>query len=142
CRSTTPAPSGPAIKLKQPRIGLVDVYGGLAPSGWTRWLLEQFEFPHEVVFPQTLDSADLNAKFALLIFTDGAYPPGQQGNQHSPESIPESFRAWLGRVTTDKTAPRLKKFVEAGGSLIAIGSSTALGESLGVAVKDHLVEND
>ena len=56
------------------RIGLWDVYGGSMPSGWTRWLLEQFEFPFEVVFPKTLDAGNLASKFDVLIFVDGAIP--------------------------------------------------------------------
>ena len=44
------------------------------PSGWTRWILEQYEFPFEVVFPQTLDAGNLNAKYDVLVFVDGAIP--------------------------------------------------------------------
>ena len=36
--ASTP-PAG-ALKLRRPRIGLADVYGGSMPSGHTRWLLE------------------------------------------------------------------------------------------------------
>jgi hypothetical protein len=32
-------------------VGLWDQYGGSMPSGWTRFLMEQFEFPFEVVYP-------------------------------------------------------------------------------------------
>ena len=39
-------PAGKLIALKTPRIALVDVYGGSMPSGWNRWLMEQFEFPY------------------------------------------------------------------------------------------------
>ena len=47
------------------------------PSGWIRWLLEQFEFPFEVVYPQTLDAGNLEAKYDVLLFPDGAIPePG------------------------------------------------------------------
>jgi hypothetical protein len=56
------APSGnPMMRLKPVRIGLWDQYGGSMPSGWTRWLFEQYEFPFEVVFPNTLDAGNLNA---------------------------------------------------------------------------------
>ena len=41
--------------LKPVRVGLWDRYGGSMPSGWTRWLLEQFEFPFQVVYPPELD---------------------------------------------------------------------------------------
>jgi len=44
------------------------------PSGWTRWLFEQFEFPFEVVFPGTLDAGNLNAKYDVLVFVDGGIP--------------------------------------------------------------------
>ena len=52
-------PAGDVIKLRKLRIALADQYGGSMPSGWTRWLLEQFEFPFEVVFPQALDAGNL-----------------------------------------------------------------------------------
>ncbi len=39
------------MKLKPVRIGLWDQYGGSMPSGWTRWIFEQYEFPFEVVYP-------------------------------------------------------------------------------------------
>ena len=61
------------MKLKPVRIGLWDQYGGSMPSGWTRWLFEQYEFPFEVVFPQTLDAGNLNAKYDVLVFVDGAH---------------------------------------------------------------------
>jgi hypothetical protein len=65
------APAGDALKLKRVRIGLYDNYGGSMTSGWTRWVLEQYEFPFEVVYPQTLDNKDLNGAFDVLLFTSG-----------------------------------------------------------------------
>ena len=65
-------PKGEALKLKPVRIALYDQYGGLAPSGWTRWLLEQFEFPFKVVYPATLDAGDLSRDFDVLVLTDGS----------------------------------------------------------------------
>jgi hypothetical protein len=134
-------PAGEAWRLRPQRIGLYDQYGGLVASGWTRWLLEQYEFPFEVVYPQTLDSGGLRAKFDVLLFPDEAFrSSGPGGNQPAPESIPAEYRAWLGRITQEHTLPQLRRFVEAGGSLLAIGSSTALGALLGVPVSNHLVE--
>jgi len=133
------------VQIRPVRIGLWDQYGGSMPSGWTRWLFEQFEFPFEVVFPQTLDAGNLNAKFDVLLFVDGAIPrrdaaAGASGGQPGAESIPPEFRGWLGRVTIAKTVPELKKFVEGGGTILAIGSSTSLGYHLGLPIKDALVE--
>jgi hypothetical protein len=142
-------PAGDSMKLKPVRIGLWDQYGGSMPSGWTRWLFEQYEFPFEQVFPQTLDAGNLNAKYDVLVFVDGAIPmrdaPAGQGGggfgaQPAADAIPAEFRGWLGRVTVSKTVPELKKFVENGGTILTIGSSTALGYHLGLPIKNALVE--
>jgi hypothetical protein len=136
------------LKLKPVRIGLWDQYGGSMPSGWTRWLFEQYEFPFEVVYPSTLDAGNLNAKFDVLVFVDGAVPerdpaPGAQGGfgaQPRAEAIPAEFRGRLGRVSVAKTVPALNAFVQNGGTILAIGSSTSIGYHLGLPVRDALVE--
>jgi hypothetical protein len=142
-------PAGDSTKLKPVRIGLWDQYGGSMPSGWTRWIFEQYEFPFEVVYPQTLDAGNLNAKYDVLVFVDGGIPLRDQpaggggggfGGQPPAESIPAEFRPWLGRVTVAKTVPELKKFVENGGTILTIGSSTALAYHLGLPIKNALVE--
>ncbi|HUK29854.1 MAG TPA: M14 metallopeptidase family protein, partial [Candidatus Acidoferrum sp.] len=73
------AANGEAYKLKPIRVGLFDRYGGIMPSGWLRWMIEQYEFPFEVVYPQTLDAGDLKSKFDVLVFTDGAFSAGGGG---------------------------------------------------------------
>ncbi|MGH9141879.1 MAG: hypothetical protein ACRD2I_12170 [Vicinamibacterales bacterium] len=139
-------PAGDSMKLKPVRIGLWDQYGGSMPSGWTRWLFEQYEFPFEVVFPATLDAGNLNAKYDVLVFVDGGIPErdgggrGGFGAQPTADAIPAEFRGRLGRVTVAKTVPELKKFVDNGGTVLTIGSSTALGYHLGLPIRDALVE--
>ena len=144
------APKGDALQLKPIRIGLYDQYGGLMPSGWTRWIFEQFEFPFERVYPQALDAGDLKNRFDVLVFVDGAArlgnnATGRGGGRGGPapptaDSVPEEYRATLGRITADKTLPQLKKFLESGGQVVTIGSSTSMAELLGVAVKSALTE--
>jgi hypothetical protein len=148
------APSGTAMKLKPIRIGLYDQYAGLMPSGWTRWLFEQYEFPFQVVYPATLDAGDLKSKFDVLVFTDGAMRLGRGGaltgrgsgggrggfGAVSAENTPPEYRGWLGRITEDKTVPQLKRFVESGGSIVTVGSSTSVAELLGIPVKSYLTE--
>ena len=141
-------PAGESYKLKPVRIGLWDQYGGSMPSGWTRWVFEQFEFPYEVVYPQALDAGNLVAKFDVIVFPDGAIPRSdgggrgmsRGGRQPSPDEIPKEFRDRLGRVTAEKTIPQLKKFVEAGGTIVTVGGSTNLAGFFGMPVKNALVE--
>jgi hypothetical protein len=135
-------PAGESMRLRPVRIGLWDVYGGSMPSGWTRWLLEQFEFPFEVVFAKTLDAGNLAGKYDVLIFVDGAIPArdASGGGQPAAASIPAEFRDWLGHVSVSRTVPELKKFAEAGGTILTIGSSTALGHHLGLPIRTALTE--
>jgi hypothetical protein len=149
--ATSTRPNGEAFRLRPMRIGLWDRYGGSMPSGWVRWLLEQFEFPFTVVYPPTLDAGELAAKFDVLIFVDGGIPlreggggegrgGGQFGRGPDPERIPAEFRDWLGSVTIAKTVPQLRKFLDAGGTILTIGSSTSLGYHAGLPIVNALLE--
>ena len=140
-------PAGELIRIHTPRIALYDQYGGIMPSGWIRWLLEQFEFPFTVVYPQTLDAGNLNASFDDILFSTDAIPdltPGAPtrgyGGQPKPESIPAEFRPWLGRITADKTLPQLKQFVQNGGTILAIGSSTRLYQAMDLPIRNAVTE--
>jgi hypothetical protein len=138
------SPTGEALKLKPVRIGLYDQYGGLMPAGWTRWLFEQYEFPFELVYPQMLETGDLRNKFDVIVFVDGAARVGGGGRggfaARTPENIPDEFKSHTGRISEDKSLPALKKFVMSGGVVLTIGSSTSMGEALGVSVKNALTE--
>ena len=132
---------GEALKVQPVRIGLYDQYGGLAPSGWIRWVFDQFEFPYQIVYPKTLDAGDLKRNFDVLVFPDGAVRAREGGSgQPNPEVIPEEYRNWLGVIADNKTVPQIKKFVDAGGSVVAIGTSANMGEKLGLPVKSYLTE--
>jgi hypothetical protein len=147
--TTGPRPAG-SVSIRPYRVGLWDQYGGSMPSGWIRWLFEQFEFPFEVVYPQALDAGDLNQRFDALVFVDGAIPsaarggPGtrQGGGQPPPTSgdLPTEYLSRLGRVTAERTIPALKAFLENGGRIVTIGGSTALADHLDLPIENHLVE--
>ena len=56
--------------------------------------------------------------------------------------LPAEYRGRRGNITTAKTLPQLKKFLEDGGTILTIGSSTALATQLGLPVANHLVTKD
>jgi hypothetical protein len=142
-------PSGEALKLHPIRIGLYDSYGGSMTSGWTRWLFEQYEMPFQIVYPATLDAGDLKSQFDVLVFPAGAIRgPGAAGGRGGfgggagggRGPVPDEYRTRVGSVTERDTFPQLKKFVESGGSVVTIGSSTSVAGWFGLPVKNHLVE--
>ena len=101
---TSTMPRGKMVQLRPTRIGLWDRYGGSVQSGWTRWLLEQFEFSFEVVYPPTLDAGNLAAKFDALVFVGDA--PGTAFRQRFariPASGPEDRRPVIPPVLDDES---------------------------------------
>ncbi len=135
-------PAGDAMQVKPVRIALADVYGGSMTSGWTRWIFEQFEFPYQVVYPQALDAGNLKSRFDVLVLPDGVFrranANGRGQAAQTPADLPAEYKSWTGRITEDKTIPQIKKFVEAGGTVITIGSSTGIGELMGAPVKSYI----
>ena len=135
--SVSQPPAG-GRRLRPMRVGLWDRYGGSVESGWLRWLLERYEFPFEVVYPRTLDAGNLNTKFDVLIFPTEAIPARDGAAAAAPANVPQEYRGHLGSVTVARTVPQLKAFVEAGGTIIAIGSSTSVARHFGLPVSGTL----
>lgn len=146
-------PDKQAVTLQPARIGLWDRYGGSMPSGWTRWLLEQFDYPFQVVYPPELDKGNLREKFDVIVLVDGAMGGGGrfgEGGDAPPKEVdvvdelglPAEYRGRRGSITTTRTVPQFKKFLEDGGTIITIGSSTSLGTTLGLPIANHLVTTD
>ena len=69
CRRTA---CRPALKLRPVRIALWDRYGGIDSSGWTRWLLERYEFPLRDRLPAGPRRGNLQGRYDVLILTDDA----------------------------------------------------------------------
>jgi len=147
---TRDKPAANAIPLRTPRVGLWDTYGGSMPAGWTRWLLEQWEFPFERVFAPTLDAGNLNDKFDVIVFVTGAIPGtsgrgargAPAGDAAEPPDLPAEYRGQFGRITLDKTIPKLREFAESGGTIIAIGTSAAnLAAAFKLPIENHLAVN-
>ena len=130
--------------LTMPRIALWDRYGGSMPSGWTRWLLEQFEFPFEVVFAPQIDAGNLREKYDAIIFVSGAISaPGTRPPAVSrPRNLPPEYENQIGRLTPDKSVPALKEFLQAGGTVVTIGSSTNLAYHLALPIQSAFTERN
>ncbi len=151
---TTPVPIKPASSkpsgtpVKKQRIALFDSYGGSMPSGWVRWILEQNSYDFDVVFAKEIDGGNLNEKYDVILFISGGIPSfGPEtggygyGRSNVKESeIPSEYHKMVGSISVDKSIPQLKSFVENGGKILTVGSSSALAYHLGLPVKDALTE--
>lgn len=141
-----PASTAPKnlIKMSALRIGLWDTYGGSMASGWVRFLMEQYQFKADLIYAQDIDAGNLHSKYDVIIFVPGAIPAANTqvlSSSISPQSnIPAEYQSKLGRITTDKSIPQLKSFIENGGKIVTIGSSTSLAYHFDLPVKNHIIE--
>ncbi|MEC9241850.1 MAG: peptidase, partial [Gemmatimonadota bacterium] len=139
------APSGETLRLRRPRVALWDRYGGSMTSGWTRKILEDFEFDFEVVYAEEIAGGDLRSRFDVLIHEDGAVPApnrrGGGGASAGASGVPAEYRDRIGSITADRGVPEILDFARAGGTVIAVGSSARLGYYAGLPLSDHLAEN-
>ncbi len=135
-----------AVERVRPlRIGVWDQYGGSMPAGWTRLVLENFEIPFTTVYAKELDAGNLNRKYDVLLFVSGGIPSGNRrggfGRAMDSTEIPKEYWPALGSVSVETTVPQLKSFMEQGGRVVTIGSSTALAGHLGLPVENYLLDN-
>jgi Zinc carboxypeptidase len=92
---TAAQPPATATKLHTLRIGLVDHYGGGMPTGWTRLIFKDFEFPYveerDDVFAPDINAGHLRARYDVLVFNNeslggGGGRGGRGGGDASPDA--------------------------------------------------------
>jgi len=135
---------GSLVKIKKARIALWDSYGGSMPSGWVRWIMEQFNYSIDVIYPKDIDTGNLRSKYDVIVFVDGAIPSVNGRNSGrgaaTPANVPEEYKNRIGRITADRSIPQLKIFLEQGGNIVTIGSSTQLAYHLKLPVTDAMID--
>jgi hypothetical protein len=112
-------PAG-AVELHAPRVGLYHAWGGNMDEGWTRWLLEQFEFPYTSVFDRDVRAGNLRARFDVILLPDATYESMLKGM--APGSMPDAYTGGM----TARGVANLLQFVSAGGTLVAMDRAAEL----------------
>jgi len=113
-------PAAKSIRLRAPRTALYQPWGGNADEGWTRWLLEQYEFPFTTIHPEDVRKGDAAKKFDVIIFPDmGAQQilAGQTGR-----NVPPEYKGGI----EESGLKALRDFIESGGTIITMGRSSTL----------------
>ncbi len=137
-------------RIQPARIGLWDRYGGSMPSGWMRYIMDNFNYDYTVIFPQRIDEGDLIDDFDVIVFVGGAIPapprgdtsPQRAAGDQIPASIPEEYHYKWGRITSEHSIPQIKRFLEDGGVVITKESSTNLAWHLNLPLENALVTTD
>jgi Zinc carboxypeptidase len=124
-------PAGTAT-LKAPRIGMYSPWtGGNMDEGWTRWVLEQYDFGQTTLHNADVRAGKLREKFDAIILPDQApraILDGATGQNVRPE-----YRGGIG----DEGVAALREFVSQGGTLITLGNASDLAiERFGVPLRN------
>src|SRR5262249_54478319 len=107
-------------QVKAPRVGLYHAWGGNMDEGWTRWLLEQFEFAYASVHDAEIRAGNLRAKYDVIVLPDATYE--QMLNGLAPGSMPDEYTGGM----TPKGVANLYEFASAGGTVVAMDRAAEL----------------
>lgn len=119
------------LALAPVRAGLYKPWVETVDEGWTRWLLEQYEFSYETLSDRDIRSGGLRSRLDVIVLPDQVASRLLEG--HPAGSMPQEYTGGLGPEGRDA----LRQFVEAGGTLVALDSSGELViDALGLPVKD------
>jgi hypothetical protein len=120
-------PSVDGERLKpNTKVGLYKAAGNM-PAGWQMWMLEQYGINHEVMKAQDF-AGDLNAKYDVIILPSGTTKPRMLNGLNAKTNDPAEW-SWAFGIG-DSGWSNLKKFVENGGTLLAIGSAVETARDL------------
>ncbi|HEV2983823.1 MAG TPA: M14 metallopeptidase family protein, partial [Vicinamibacterales bacterium] len=109
-----------AWRVRAPRIGLYHAWGGNMDEGWTRWLLEQFEFSYSSLFDRDVRAGNLRARFDVILLPDATYD--QMLNGLAPGSMPDAYTGGM----TARGVSNLYEFAASGGTLVAMDRAAEL----------------
>ena len=117
--------------LSRVRVGLYKPWVENIDEGWTRWLLEQYEFPFETITDAGIRRGGLRARFDAIVIPDQGADRLLHG--HPAGTMPPEYTGGLGMEGADM----LRQFVDAGGTLVALDSASELAVNLlGAPVED------
>jgi hypothetical protein len=123
----------PAVELETLRAPRVAMYQSWVPNmdeGWTRWLLEQYEFDLTSLRDADIRNGDLSRFDVVILPSDN---PSSMMHGHPPGTMPAEYTGGLGV----EGALALKRFVEAGGTVVALDDATGFAiEQFSLPVRD------
>lgn len=121
--------------LPRPRIGLYRPWAASMDEGWTRWLLERFDFDFRSLRNADLHAGDLSARYDVIVLPSER--PSQLREGHAPGSVPARYAGGMGEVG----ARALDAFVRDGGRLVALNLSADYAiEALDLPVRNVLAD--
>ena len=127
------AETGKGIALKKARVGLYRPWNASIDEGWTRWVLENYDYAPKSIYNADIRSAGLRSRYDVIILPD--MNGRQLMNGFAAGVVPGQYAGGIER----SGLANLQEFVEAGGTLVAFNqAASALIPLLSLPVKNVL----
>jgi hypothetical protein len=129
--------------LRPVRLGMYKPWLASTDEGWTRWVLEQYEFDLKPVDNKIIRAGNLNNAFDAIILPDmdkeiildGKYKPRDENAMRYWPDFPPEYAGGIGK----EGVTALKQFVENGGTIIALASAgDLLTQEFNIPVRNAL----
>ena len=120
------------IAFHAPRVAMYQPWtGGNMDEGWTRWVLEQYEFNLTSIHNADIRAGKLRQRFDTIIVAD--QNPREIIDGFDASQIRPEYRGGIGEAGLDQ----LKQFVADGGTLVTMGNACDLAiERLPIPVRN------
>ena len=120
---------GSARPLTAPRVALYHAWGGNMDEGWTRYMLEDFEFPYTRLHDAEVRAGNLNAKYDVIVLPDASFNSMRNGSSN----LPPQYTGGMTQAGVDNIAA----FARNGGTVVTLDSAAQFAtQALGVAATD------
>lgn len=134
-------PVGEAYRVRPARIGLFKPWVASIDEGWTRFLLDRYEFPYRNLANGDIADGSFASNVDVLLFPDVGADILRDGRPSDPEAqryweeLPPEYAGGIGPDGAD----HLTRWIRNGGTAVALDSSGQyLIELLGLPVTDVL----
>ena len=112
-----------AQPIGRSRIAVYKPWTASIDEGWTRLVLERYEFKFASLTDQQVRSGNLRAQFDAIVLPNVA--PDRLASGYDDTAVPPEYTGGLSPAGVDA----LRAFVRAGGTLICLGQSGGLARS-------------
>ena len=117
----------PFMRVRLPRIALVETHFHDMDAGWTRYLFDTYGIAYRVLHPEDFEGADLKGDFDVIVFPDASKDVLTKGkykrfDRYVSNDYPPQFR----KPISKKGLGKLTEFITDGGVVVSWGRSTGL----------------
>ena len=129
-------------RLKAPRVGLYKPWATSMDEGWTRFVLDQYEFKYASLDNAAMKQKNLRSRFDVIVLPDvdknvivDGKPKSDDGGYFEP--LPPPYAGGIGK----EGVANLKDFVEQGGTLVCMTSACDLAlDELNLPVRNAVAK--